>query len=205
MKERKDNYAIQAQNAIRLLLSYDLDAIVRKLRLSADRQYLYPVVLGQTYRLDRTAGTLERMKDGAWISGGWNAMMTLADLLGYSREDRQLSGRFKSMQDFGLMFHTGLLEKERDPAAERFDRDPALFQRGCMALGGEPFPGGDMAYRMEVFDGLPIAVQFWHGDDEFAPRLRWLWDANALQYLHYETMYYAVNLLLELLEEKGAK
>ena len=106
------------------------------------------------------------------------------------------------MQSFGLHFHQNLLEEQRDPMAEHIDRDPEGFQRACLALGGEPLDGADMSYAIEVFDGLRITVQFWHGDDEFAPRLRYLWDENANQYIRYETMYFAVNLLLRRIKEK---
>ena len=54
---------------------------------------------------------------------------------------------------------------------------------------------------MERFDGLRIGVLFWAGDEEFLPRLRYLWDENAKQYIRYETMYFAVNLLLRRLRE----
>jgi hypothetical protein len=42
---------------------------------------------------------------------------------------------------------------------------------------------------------LTVAIQFWEGDDEFPPRVRWLWDENALMYLKYETMWFALGLL----------
>ena len=51
------------------------------------------------------------------------------------------------------------------------------------------------------FDGLPIVIQLWLGDEEFPPSLRFLWDENALMYLRYETMYYAKGLLLQRLKE----
>ena len=58
---------------------------------------------------------------------------------------------------------------------------------------------------MELFDGLKIGILFWHGDEEFAPRLRWLWDANAGMYIRYETMYFAVGLLRKRLTEEMSK
>ena len=39
-------------------------------------------------------------------------------------------------------------------------------------------------------------LQLWFGDEEFPPNLRILWDENALLYLRYETMYFAVDALL---------
>ena len=71
--------------------------------------------------------------------------------------------------------------------------------------GGEALPGADVSYALPFFEDLRIAVQFWHGDDEFAPRLRVLWDANADQYLRYETMYYAIGLLKSRLRAYGGE
>ena len=125
--------------------------------------------------------------------------MTLLDLICDSRENRFISGRFKNMADFGHAFHQNLLE-ERDPNAELFQSRPEDFRKACVALGGKPLSTGDIAYSIEVFDGLPLLVQLWFGDEEFPASLRFLWDENALMYLKYETMYYARELLLERLK-----
>ena len=99
------------------------------------------------------------------------------------------------MSDFGRAFHQNLLEDARDPWAELFQSEPDRFRQACEALGGKKLPTGDIAYAIELFDGLPIAVQLWLGDEEFPPRLRLLWDENALMYLKYETMWFAVGML----------
>lgn len=199
---RINNYAIQAQAAKARFLTYDQAALIRKFRLRSDGSYLYPVLLGREYRVSRSTGDLEKRIGDTWADGNsFEEVLTLFDLLCDARQDRCLSGRWKSMQSFGHQFHSGLLEEGRNPAAERFDRDPDALRRGCLALHGTPFPGCDVGYAVELFDGLSIALQFWHGDEEFAPRLRYLWDENALQYLRYETMYYAVGLLLDRLRE----
>lgn len=64
-------------------------------------------------------------------------------------------------------------------------------------------PGADLGYAVPAVLGVPVWVQFWHSDEEFAPRLRYLWDENALQFIRYETMWYAVGLLLERIKEEG--
>jgi hypothetical protein len=58
-------------------------------------------------------------------------------------------------------------------------------------------PGADIGYAIELLDGLRVFVQLWHGDDEFAPRLRCLWDENTNRYLRYETTWYTTALLME--------
>ena len=193
---RKNNYALQAQQAKQRFLSYDAQALIRKFRLEADADFLYLRFLGQRLRIERATGDMYRQSGSQWLdANSFEEILTVFDLLCDSREDRSLSGRWKSMQSFGLQFHRNLLEEGRDARADAVERDPEAFRNACLSLGGVYFPGADMGYAVELFDGLRIAVQFWHGDEEFAPRLRYLWDENATQFLRYETMYYAVACL----------
>lgn len=191
---RINNYLVQVQQAKKHFLHYDQQRIIEKLKLQADEKFVYVKLLCKTYRIDRTTGDVERREE-AWVDANTHEeVMTLMDLVCDSREDRYLSCRWKNMLSFGHMFHQNLLE-EKNPFAEAIQADPEGFRKACIALGGEPLSQGDIAYAMEVFDGLPIAVQFWEGDEEFPPRVRYMWDENALMYLKYETMYFAVNLL----------
>lgn len=194
---RRNNYLIQAAQAKERFLTYDQNALIAKFGLKFDDDYLYVNLLRQSYRISRGTGDMEKQADNTWQEANtYHEVMTILDLLCDSRDDRFISGRWQSMQTFGQMFHRELLER-RDPAADRIEADPEGFRRACLALGGQPVSGCDMGYSLELFDGLPIALQFWHGDDEFYPRLRCLWDANALQYIRYETMYFAVNLVTD--------
>ena len=194
---RTDNYIKQAAQAKAYFLTYDQEALIRKLNLAHDEDYLYPVFFSQTYRLSRKTGDLARQGKHGWEDANTHGeVMTLLDLICDSREDRHVSGRWKAMQDFGLQFHQKLLEDNHDPWAERFQNDLPAFRRACLALGGKPLPVGDATYAFEIFDGLGVAVQLWLGDDEFPPNLRFLWDENADQYIRYETMYFAKALLL---------
>lgn len=197
---RTNNYLLQAAQAKRYFLTYDQNALIRKLHLPYDEDFLYPVLFSRRYRLSRKTGDLEREENGVWRDANtFEEVMTLLDLICDSKEDRFVSGRWKNMADFGHAFHQSLLE-ERDPNAEWFQSRPEDFRRVCEALGGKEQPMGDIAYALEVFDGLPLLVQLWFGDEEFPASLRFLWDENALQYLKYETMYYARNLLLQRLK-----
>ena len=199
---RTNNYLLQAAQAKAYFLTYDQASLIRKLNLQYDEAYLYPVLFSRRYRLSRSTGDLEREEKDGWQDANTHAeVMTLLDLICDSREDRFVSGRWKNMADFGRAFHQNLLE-ERDPDAEFFQSRQEPFRKACEALGGKPLPTGDISYSIEVFDGLPLAVQLWLGDEEFPARLRYLWDENALQYLKYETMYYARGLLLERLKQE---
>ena len=202
----ENNYANQAKQAKKLFLDYDQEKLIEKLRLDFDETYLYVRFLGAPYRIHRKTGDAQRQVGDTWVDGNSHGeIMTLMDLVCDSKEDRHLSGRWKNMADFGLLFHRNHLEQEKDPWAEKFQNDQAGFRRACAALGGKPVKLGDIGYAIEVFDGLPIALQLWLGDDEFPPNLRFLWDENALQYIRYETMFYCLGVLLERIGEEMAK
>ena len=199
---RVNNYLIQAQQAKKRFLTYDQQKLIRKFDLNHDERYLYVNLLCKRYRLDRTTGDLQRDDSGVWNDANtYEEVMTLLDLLCDSRDDRCLSHRWQNMQSFGMQFHQNLLEESRDPFAQKIDADPAWLHRAAEKLGAERIPGGDFGYAFELFDGLKIGLLFWHGDDEFLPRVRYLWDANSKQYIRYETMYFAVGLLRQRIKE----
>ena len=193
---RANNYALQASRARQYFLGYDQQQLAEKCRLEQDERYLGTRLLGRPYRIDRKTGDLFRLENGTWQEANTHAeVMTLLDLICDSREDRHLCGRKKNMSDFGHQFHQELTEK--NPTALQYQENPEGLKAACLALGGKPMPVGDVAYEIPLFEDLTIGLQFWLGDEEFAPRLRYLWDENALQYLKYETMYFAVDLLTE--------
>lgn len=204
--KRTDNYAIQAAQAKLRFLTYDQQKLIAKYALNFDDTWLYTTMLCQTYRISRTTGDLEKLEGDGWQDANtYEEVMTLLDLLCDAKEDRRVSGNWKSLQSFGLMFHRSLLEERRNAYADYFDANPDAFHKGCLALGGKPVQGCDMGYGVELFDGLPVAVQFWHGDEEFYPRLRYLWDENALQYIRYETMHFAVGLVIQRIRRLGGE
>ena len=200
---RANNYLIQAQQAKDLFTTYDQEKLIAKLKLQHDADYLYVTMLSEIYRIHRQSGDICRKTGSRWVdANSFAEVMTLLDLVCDSREDRFLTGKWRNMADFGLMFHRNLLENKRDPWADHFEAHPESFRRACESLRGVPFRLGDIAYSIELFDGLPILVQLWFGDEEFPACLRLLWDENALMYLKYETMHYVKGLLLEKIKER---
>lgn len=198
--ERRDNYRIQFTQAKQTFLKLDQNQLINKLQLKADAIYLYPCLMGSRYRIHRQTADFQRLAGERWVDANTHSeVMTLLDLICDSREDRNLSFRWKDMVTFGSMFHRSL--QETDPWALRFQKNPEELRRACVSMGGVPFPNGDVAYVIEVFDGLSVVLQLWLADEEFPPSLRLLWDENALMYLKYETMYFAKALLLTRLWE----
>ena len=195
-----DNYAIQVANAQKFFLRYDQEKLIEKFSLHADKDYLYVIMFRTLYRISRQTGGFD-MYRGSWQEcNTFGVVMTILDILCDSKEDRWLTGRWVSTQQFGKHIHSSLLELEEDPLAEAFDKASGSFAKACKALGGHPIVGGDEAYAVELMDGLEIGIFFWYGDDEFPAQLRFFWDENALMYLKYETMHYTLGYLRSLLK-----
>lgn len=200
---RGNNYLIQVRQAQARFLEYDQQSLIRKLNLQYDEQYLYAVLFYRTYRIDRNTGDFSRKEGEDWVDANtFDEVLTLLDLICDSREDRTLSGEWKSMQDFGHMFHQNLLKDGPNPLAAAIQANPDSFCKACERIGGKPIQAADVAYSFEVFDGLPVGLFFWEGDDEFFPRIRFYWDRNAALYIRYETMYYAVNFLTDMIQKQ---
>lgn len=190
-----DNYRLQVEGAKKYFLRYDQEKLIAKLNLKSDENWLYTKMLGREYRIHRQTGTVEGLEDSWTETNAHGEVMTLLDLVCDSREDRHPSGRWQNMSNFGALFHRSLLEDREDPFARSIQENPEGFRRACEAMGGTPGHRGDISYAMEVFDGLQILVQFWEEDEEFPPSVTWMWDANALMYLKYETMWFAIGML----------
>lgn len=198
-----NNYLIHVRQAKSRFTTYDQESLIAKLKLRHDADFLYAVMLSETYRIHRKTGDIHRETPSGWVdANSYEEVMTLLDLVCDCREDRFVTGRWKNMTDFGLMFHRNLTELKNDPWASRFEANPDGFRKACESFGGKSFPQGDIAYSMELFDGLPVVVQLWLGDEEFPAGLRFLWDENALMYLKYETMHFAKGMLLNKIAER---
>lgn len=197
-----DNYRLQVEGAQKYFLRYDQEALIRKLRLKADEEYLYTQMLGKSYRIHRRSGNVERLDDVWTETNSHGEVMTLLDLVCDSKEGRFVSGRWVNMLSFGRMFHQNLMGNGEDTLARKIQENPDAFRRICETMGAGKAPGGDIGVTFPLFEGLEIALQFWEGDEEFAPRVRFLWDENATMYLKYETMWYALGMLKTRLLEK---
>lgn len=194
----RDNYAILARQAREKFLTYDQQEIIAKSPVRCDSRFLYLPVLDRTCMVCRQTGSLYWSEPDGTVTPSTQPgeALTVFDYLCDGRPHRSLSGEFIAMANFGGQIHTSLLESPQPSALElAADREPARFREACQALGGEPVGNADIGYRIPFFPDLPVVLRFWHSDEEFPPQLRFYWDKNALFYLRYETMYYALGIL----------
>ena len=69
-------------------------------------------------------------------------------------------------------------------------------------IGTAAFPQGDVACIFPVFDGFNAVFQFWEGDEDFPPAVRFLWPENSQDFLKYETLYYVMGCFMEKLKNR---
>ena len=187
--ERRSNYDITRDRLERDFLQYDQEAMLRRIPLRHDAEFLYLTFLRQEYRIDRKTGRVEWSDDGFQTAhhAGHDEVGTIFEYVSVNQLD-------------GVVTGTTLGNDMFEGWAKQFTGKTAVLARACEALGGTKEPVGDVAFRIPLLGKLDIILQFWDEDEEFPPALRVKWDTHVLSYLRYETTYYAVNCLWQRLK-----
>lgn len=198
-----NNYEITLLEARKLFLCFGQVAMIEKFSLKHDEQYLYLEMLGQLHRIDRTTGMVEWLDaENVPHEADFNASLSIYDVLCCSRLGCTLTGQYAPINSVANNYHTGNLGGSVfDACAPVFSDHPDLLEKALIALGGIKEGKGDIAYRINLFPFLPVQIQFWEADEDFPASLQIHWDLNTLQFLRYETTYYAAGHLLHRLRE----
>lgn len=187
-------------------LKYDQKQMISKFRLDSDRNYIYINMLSRPHRVNRDTGTVEWSDNGfaTAAEAGFNVSMTIYDVLCKSTPNCSCSGVFRSVYSLSPQLHSAPGASGGgffDRSADGFANDPEALHAACHALGGRKYFAGDIAYTLPLFDFLPIIFQYWLPDDEFGASTNFLWDENSLDFMHFETTFYASGHILERLRE----
>lgn len=86
--------------------------------------------------------------------------------------------------------------------ADSFNGKIPELHNACLTLSGKELKKGDVAFELELFPFLPVIIRFWEADDEFPANLQILVDRNILDYMHYETLMFALTHLFHRLKEE---
>ena len=196
MSDRKSNYDVTRDRVEREFLKFDQDAIIEKFHLEHDSDFLRVRFLSCDYRIDRKTGRVERLPEG--VHAGFNEVMTIFDVLCESKPDCRLSGEFVRVNDLDGVTKTAHLGGNLfDGSARAFTHRMDALRAACQRLGGTAGTVGDVCYQIPMFRFLPVMLQFWDADDEFEAVLKIMWDRRTLDFMRYETTWYAAGHLLE--------
>lgn len=202
--DRPSNYDLMRDRMEVEFAKYDQQAMIRKFSLRHDKDFLYLPFVGREYRIGRANGRVEWYSDAAntFIHAGYNESMTIFDVLAWSRPGCRLSGRFVTVGDLPRT------TKSASAAGNLFSAQSGLFAGRCAALdfacrklGGTPGTVGDVSSILPVFSFLPVMLQFWDADAEFGAVLKFMWDYNSTDFMHFETIAFATMHLIDRLKE----
>lgn len=204
--ERLSNYEITKRRVQGDFLKYDQEKIIQKFALHADEKFLYIKFIGHFYRINRQTGYLEWSEDDflTCTEGDFNEALTIYDLLCDSKDNCQASGDYINLQSLSsLQSSSKKLGDGLFGGKEKiFDHKEELLSGICEKLGGVKAGKGDVAYEIPLFDFLPCRIQFWNSDDEFEAQLQIFMDKNILDFIRYETVWYAAGHLMRRLTEE---
>ena len=139
---------------------------------------------------------------GVWLPAGHGDGMTIYDILCDSKPDARVSGRFQnawnqrnvSSAPNGSLFQS---------SADFFSGKCALLSAACERLGGERVSTGDVGFDIPVFNEIKMRMLFWDADDEFPASMNLQWDEHILDFMRYETTFYAAGFILNRLREEA--
>lgn len=200
---KRDNYETAQENARRYFIKRMAESPVKRPFIDyADGIFRFTFASSECCVEQDSGAVWLRQRDGTLSPAGFNAALTAYDLLCDSRPDARLAGSFVSVGSLNPVFTSGEGNAFFSRHAAFFDTRPGLLEQGCRALGGAEAPNkGDLAFRLPLFDFMPVILQFWESDEEFPATVSLLWDENALQFLRFETLFYAAGELFRRLEE----
>lgn len=205
-----NNYDLQVDMAKEIFLAHNQQRLIRKFSLEADDAWLYLTYLNTPCRIGRTSGTIEEYHANGWQEcREYSTVMTIYDLLCFHKGEHlpALAGQWCTVGSFIV---TGITETEKFTGkyARHFDGNLVELRAACEQLGGilqKPMAGADLTCLFPVTNFFPVLLQFWEGDEEFAPRLLLLWDRHTDQLLHFETTFYLQGDLLERLQKQARR
>ena len=195
----KDNYAIMAEQARQLFLSYDQEKLCRRLGLSYTAEDIPIRFLDRTLHIRRRDG---QVLTESGKNADFNAVLSVYDILCHSEDTPKLQGQFVPTTALHRIQGThSVHENFHSREADFFDARQEALRRACAALGGVPSAPGDICYILPVFDCFPCCLRFWAADEEFPASLQYFWDANATDFVFYETLFYIAGALSRRLME----
>ncbi len=198
------NYEIMRNRMRGEFVKYDQEKMIRKFCLKSDDTYIYIDFTLRPYRIHRKSGLVEWSEDGflTVTEADYNESMTIYDVLCCSREDCHLSGKFCPVNSLrGTVYSSGPGGNLFQKSADEFSGRVGELKAACKALGKPVKMNGDVAAILYPFSFLPVIIQYWDGDEEFPANLKFMFDENVLDFMHFETLFFLMGHVLNRIKQ----
>jgi hypothetical protein len=89
----------------------------------------------------------------------------------------------------GSTFFQGSHSLQVEDLESIYGKDPDVFLKAGMKLGGSEILYGDKGFSLEVFPKVPLGYILWKGDDEFPSRITVLFDSTIESHLPLDVIW----------------
>ena len=199
------NYEIMRNQMRREFVKYDQGRMISKFSLRNDESYIYIVFLFREYRIDRITGVVEWSEDGfsTSIEADYNESMTIYDVLCYSKDDCCLSGNYCPVNMLkGTVKSSNVGSNMFQKSADGFNGKLKELKTVCGIWGEKLDLNGDVAAKLYPFSFLPVIIQYWEADEEFPANLKFMFDENILDYMHFETIFFMMGHIVKRIQDR---
>ncbi|TKB10047.1 DUF3786 domain-containing protein [Desulforhopalus sp. IMCC35007] len=103
----------------------------------------------------------------------------------------EISGKWVSEKDFagGTTFFRGPHEIPTHLISQKYLNTVSGFVKRCELLRGGPLDMADAAYCFKITSGIPVAVLYWAGDEDFPAESKILYDSTIVEHLALDIVY----------------
>ena len=103
----------------------------------------------------------------------------------HTSDGTPLTGQWISFAELpdGRMYNSAFQGYSGNEIVKAFGMDVDAFKSACEKSGGVATPLGDAAYIFYALPRLPMAVNYWCGDEDFPSSCKILFDSSASHYL----------------------
>ncbi len=198
------NYEIMRNQMRDEFVKYDQEKMIRKFSLKSDEEYIYIDFVRHNYRIHRQNGLVEWSEDDfmSTTEADYNESMTIYDILCYSKDDCRLSGRFCPVNMLkGTVQSIGPGSSLFQRSADEFSGRLKELEYACSILGKPAQMSGDVVAVLYPFSFLPVTVQYWDADEEFPANLKFMFDENIQDFMHFETIFFMMGHMISRMKE----
>lgn len=205
-KSTVSNYEKMKDSMADKFLRYNQEEIIQKFSLEHDEKYIYIQFVGRRYRINRVTGAISWSKDDFQTEGkaGYNEVMTIYDVLCYSKKNCCPANEWINVNSLSTV-HGGTLKKENDflqSLGKHLSWKTKALAQACEALHGKNLEKSDVTYEIDLFPFLSLVLRFWEADEDFPATIQIWADKNILDYMHYETLMFAITHIIERIKDE---
>ena len=183
------NYEKALDGARKAFLTHDPAAIAAVYPVNYDGGAITLRLVDRKYRVDCGDGRMT-CPDYPGYTPGHDELLGIWDMLTFATSRPALKGEWVQTSSLAGIDsghdNSYLIAQFR----KALSAHPERLEEAMKVLGGRPDRGADFAMVFPVFDWFPCRFCFWEGDDEFPERAVFYWDANARQFVRYETLWF---------------